>query len=437
MKTVKIKIYPSREQKVLIDEIFDVTKFLYNKANHLIKRKKFHWTQKISMRNILVTERTKADTDTYKDHSIEIEHLRNLIKLQKNDLMKEIINNRIRKLMKIRTTENKKESYSINNEIKEFEKRVSNSIRQCAVANLCDAYKSAHSNFIAGHNKGYNMEYKKKKDPRQCFEMTKRDIKMTTKGFEFCKQRFKENSILRMSKKNQEKYGKHEIQTNCDLLRQKGLYYIAMPVYYKEQPSGNISRFCGVDPGVRTFATSFGNTGIAEYHGNMTIIKKIAAKIKRLKEFARTRKKHFNKLEKRKIDFTNNLHWSCINELLHENDIVFFGDIKSHGIVKNGPNKTLNRNINDLKFYVFKQRLLYKAKQRGKKVFMVPENYTTQGCSTCGNLWKTIGSSKIYKCDKCNLICDRDINAAKNILMKGLLYFKDTILNFIISAIAG
>lgn len=231
------------------------------------------------------------------------------------------------------------------------------------------------------------MEYKKKNDPRQCFEMTKRDIKMTTKGFEFCKQRFKENSILRMSKKNQEKYGKHEIQTNCDLLRQKGLYYIAMPVYYKEQPSvyykeqpsGNISRFCGVDPGVRTFATSFGNTGITEYHGNMTIIKKIDAKIKSLKEFKRTRKKHFNKLEKLKIDFTNNLHWSCINELLHENDIVFFGDIKSHGIVKNGPNKTLNRNINDLKFYVFKQRLLYKAKQRGKKVFMVPENYTTQG----------------------------------------------------------
>ena len=35
-----------------------------------------------------------------------------------------------------------------------------------------------------------------------------------------------------------------------------------------------------------------------------------------------------------------------------------------------------------------------------------------------GNLWKDIGSSKIYKCQ---VICGRDYNAAKNMYMKGIL----------------
>ncbi len=36
-------------------------------------------------------------------------------------------------------------------------------------------------------------------------------------------------------------------------------------------------------------------------------------------------------------------------------------------------------------------------------------------CSSCKKL-NNIGASKIYEC-KCGLICDRDINSAKNIFM--------------------
>ena len=79
--------------------------------------------------------------------------------------------------------------------------------------------------------------------------------------------------------------------------------------------------------------------------------------------------------------------------------------------------------MNELKFFTFKTRLLYKAGLLNKKVKFVNESYTTQGCSCCGKLWKTIGSSEIYKCqDKnCNAAYGRDINSAKNIAMKGFL----------------
>jgi transposase len=41
----------------------------------------------------------------------------------------------------------------------------------------------------------------------------------------------------------------------------------------------------------------------------------------------------------------------------------------------------------------------------------------------CGNLWSLVGSNELYTCKsrKCNAVFDRDINSAKNILMKGII----------------
>ena len=54
------------------------------------------------------------------------------------------------------------------------------------------------------------------------------------------------------------------------------------------------------------------------------------------------------------------------------------------------------------------------------KVILVNEAFTSQTCSSCGNMYK-IETSEIYNCPSCKNIMGRDINAAKNILMKGLL----------------
>jgi IS605 OrfB family transposase len=117
------------------------------------------------------------------------------------------------------------------------------------------------------------------------------------------------------------------------------------------------------------------------------------------------------------------MHWNICNYLIKSYDVIFFGDIKSHNIVKKSYNKTLNRNFNDLKFYKFKQRLLYKGIMNNKKVFFINEAFTSQGRSTCGKLWKQLGKNKIYTCQNklCKKVFDRDYNAAKNICMKGLL----------------
>ena len=370
LRCIKIKIYPTKIQKKLIDELFDVTRYIYNKANKLVKDKQFKWKPFYPLRDYLVTQNSRKGLTTPR---------------------------------------------------KVFELVASDSTRQCAVKNLCDAYKTATANLKAGNIRFFDVSYKKKNAPRQCFELGSRDLNMVPQGFKIYPDRWNENSILKISKKNQIKYGKYQVNHNCDLLRQKGLYYIAFVIPQVTHENKTFRRACGVDLGVRTLASSYGTNGIVEYEGNMDLLKKFNKKIDHLKNLRRTRKKALNKIEKKKIDFTDNLHWSLIKALLDENDVIFIGDIKSHNMTKNGKNKTLNRAFNDLKFYVFKTRLLYKALTRGKKVFMIPEHYTTQCCSTCGNLWKTIGSSKIYSCKKCNLVCDRDTNSAKNIFMKGVI----------------
>jgi putative transposase len=126
------------------------------------------------------------------------------------------------------------------------------------------------------------------------------------------------------------------------------------------------------------------------------------------------------KLEKR-ANLVDLSHWLFINDLLSRVDILYLGDIKSHDIVSGGKNRTLNRAFNDLKFYQLKMRPLYKAGVLGKHVHLTPEPYTTKTCSRCGVINDHVGSKEVFECPCCNLVTGRDINAAKNTKMKGIL----------------
>ena len=73
-----------------------------------------------------------------------------------------------------------------------------------------------------------------------------------------------------------------------------------------------------------------------------------------------------------------------------------------------------------LKFYKFKQRLEYKCESTKTEYKEIDESYTSKMCSKCGYLKEDLGSSKIYNCDNCKIIIDRDINGARGILIKSL-----------------
>jgi transposase len=237
----------------------------------------------------------------------------------------------------------------------------------------------------------------------------------------------KENSSVSMGKKTIKKHKDLVIEHDCRIVKQRNEYWLIVPVPFVIHEKTKLVNYCGIDPGVKTFMTVFGNQGCQEYKFKEEVIKKLDTKIKFLKDkrkrviySERVKKSKIRKVEKRKENLINELHWKTINSLLKTNDVLFYGDIKSHDIVKGNKNRTLNTSMNNLRFYQFKERLLFKAIERGKKVIETKEHFTSQCCSNCGSINKP-GLSRVYNCLKCKKKIGRDVNAAKNILMKGII----------------
>lgn len=54
-------------------------------------------------------------------------------------------------------------------------------------------------------------------------------------------------------------------------------------------------------------------------------------------------------------------------------------------------------------------------------VVLVDEAFTTKTCCCCGKINNNVGCSETFKCSTCKTTIGRDVNAAKNILLKGII----------------
>jgi putative transposase len=98
------------------------------------------------------------------------------------------------------------------------------------------------------------------------------------------------------------------------------------------------------------------------------------------------------------------------------NDFVAYEDLQVRNMVKN---HKLAKSISDAAWNQFAQWLQYFGKIYGKTVIAVAPEYTSQDCSACGNTVKKLLSTRTHICC-CGAVLDRDHNAARNILAKGL-----------------
>ena len=53
-----------------------------------------------------------------------------------------------------------------------------------------------------------------------------------------------------------------------------------------------------------------------------------------------------------------------------------------------------------------------KARQCGSNVVVVDESLTSKTCSSCGFVKSSLGASKVFRCDQCKCVMDRDANGA-------------------------
>jgi putative transposase len=122
---------------------------------------------------------------------------------------------------------------------------------------------------------------------------------------------------------------------------------------------------------------------------------------KRHLKISRQRKDHAMKLAR------------CV---ITSNDVVVYEDLRIKNMVKN---HCLAKSINDASWYQFRVFLEYFGKVFGKITVAVNPQYTSQECSSCGVIVKKSLSVRTHAC-QCGCVMDRDHNAARNILSRGL-----------------
>ena len=105
-------------------------------------------------------------------------------------------------------------------------------------------------------------------------------------------------------------------------------------------------------------------------------------------------------------------------ELVNNYDVIVMEDLKAKNLLKN---HCLAKSISNQSWREFRTMLGYKCEWYGKQLITVKPNYTSQICSNCGyHSGKKPLDIREWTCPKCNTHHDRDINAAVNILNKGL-----------------
>jgi putative transposase len=102
---------------------------------------------------------------------------------------------------------------------------------------------------------------------------------------------------------------------------------------------------------------------------------------------------------------------------IQSNDLVAYEDLNVRGMVRN---RKLAKSISDVGWSTFHRWLDYFAYKYGKLAIAVPPYNTSQNCSNCGQKVQKSLSTRTHVCSCCGYVEDRDVNAAINILQRGL-----------------
>ena len=132
----------------------------------------------------------------------------------------------------------------------------------------------------------------------------------------------------------------------------------------------------------------------------------------REKQIIKVRKIH-RKISNQRRNFSHDVSRTLVDKF----DVIAFEKLNIQNMVKN---HRLAKSISDASWYQIQIFTNYKAEWAGNTVIFVDPKRTSKECHICGNLEDMKLSDRTFRCSKCGLILDRDINAAINIQNRGM-----------------
>ncbi|MDO9518079.1 MAG: RNA-guided endonuclease TnpB family protein [Methanosarcinaceae archaeon] len=233
-----------------------------------------------------------------------------------------------------------------------------------------------------------------------------------------------DNGKLRLSKIGDLKLIQHrEIEGKIKTItvkREGNQWYASFSTELKiEIEPVEIKSAVGIDVGIKTLAVLSNGEEIPNIKTTNNYEKRLAKiqrKLSRMKKGSNNRKKQKVKVQNihKKIKNVRNdyLHKQS-TKLVIEWDLIVLEDLQIENMIKN---HKLAKSIADVSWNKFASMMKYKAEWAGKEVVFVNPRNTSKTCSNCGYIQNMPLEKRIYDCPKCNLVLDRDYNAAINIL---------------------
>ena len=215
----------------------------------------------------------------------------------------------------------------------------------------------------------------------------------------------------------------------------------------------------GIDVGITSLITTSNEEKVANPKQFNRLYKKLRRKQKALSRKTKGSNNRYKaclevaqvyaQIKDARTDFLHKL----TTKLVRENDLIAIEDLAIRNMVRNAPplstadpagfeiqqergsafhalnsiqggsavkNRRLSKSISDAGWFLFRRWLEYFADKYGKIAMAVPPHGTSQICSNCGQKVEKTLSTRTHICPHCNYVEDRDINAGKNILQKGL-----------------